>query len=59
MAYRELAPGESAGGTVTVWGDPRVVSHVEPGSYRFAEKTTPVEDGDTFTWAFATTIEER
>jgi len=59
MRSRELAPGESAGGTVTVWGDPREVSHIEPGSYRFEEKTTPVKDGDTFTWEFATTIEER
>jgi len=32
MAYRGLTPGESAGGTVTVWGDPREVSHIEPNT---------------------------
>ena len=59
MRYRELSPGETAGGTVSVWGDPQEVSHVEPGTYRFEEKTTPVRGGDTYTWEFTTTIEER
>jgi hypothetical protein len=59
MRYRELSPGEAAGGTVSVWGDPQEVSHVEPGTYRFEEKTTPVRGGDTYTWEFTTTIEER
>ena len=59
MRYRELSPGETAGGTVSVWGDPQEVSHVEPGTYRFEEKTTPVRGGDTYTWEFTTIIEER
>ena len=61
MGYRELSPGETAGGTVSVWGDPQEVSHVEPGTYRFEEKTTPGRGGggDTYTWEFTTTIEER
>ena len=61
MRYRELSPGEAAGGTVSVWGDPQEVSHVEPGTYRFEEKTTPGKggSGDTYTWEFTTTIEER
>lgn len=59
MQYRELSPGETAGGTVSVWGDPREVSHIEPGTYRFEEKTTPVRGGDTYTWEFTTTIKKR
>ena len=61
MGYRELSPGETAGGAVSVWGDPQEVSHVEPGTYRFEEKTTPGKggSGDTYTWEFTTTIEER
>jgi hypothetical protein len=59
MGTRELAPGEDAAGTWKVWGDPSEVSHIEPGTYRFEEKTTPVRGGRTLTWEFTTTIEER
>jgi len=60
-ASRELAPGESVAGTWMVWGDPREVSHIEPDSYRFEDKTVPSEDedGEVVTWTFTTAIEKR
>lgn len=56
---RELSPGESVAGTWHVWGDPREVSHIEPGNYRFEDKTTPRPDGPTYSWEFTTRIEQR
>lgn len=56
MVEPKLTPGETATGKWAIWGDPRHVSYIEPGTYTFENKLALGSGDDPIAWTLTVTI---
>lgn len=60
LVVGELSPGETVTESWAVWGDPRHVSHIEPGTYQFENSiglgSWDSDSGDQISWTLTITI---